>query len=209
MNNLGSNGITAMIVLIAIMLVAVATAGIITGSTTDGTTDTTADIDQMTQEVIDEISTYLQIKDQKGKFYQINDEYKIKKIAILVSPLVSQNIDVTQLTIQLDNGENVRILTHINSDKFGNNNLFSHPLWDDINGTNFGLISMIDMDNSISDYDVINENTDNCYVVFELPDSMSMIKYQELTVKLFPSSGIAKTLNLKAPMPMKSVITFE
>jgi len=208
MNNWGSNGITGMIILIAIMLVTVTAAGIITGSTTEGTTDT-EDLDQLAQEVIDEISTYLQIKDQKGKFYQINDEYKIKRIAILISPLVSQEIDATQLTIQLDNGENVRILSCIGSAKIDNSNLFGHSLWNNINGTNFGLISIIDQDGSISDYNVINENTDNCYIVFELPSSMTMEKYQELIVKLFPSSGIAKTLNLRAPMPMKSVITFE
>jgi len=205
MNNWGSNGITSMIILIAILLVGIAAAGVMTASTT---TDT-EDIEQLTQEVVDEISTYLQIKDQKGKFYQINDEYKIKKIAILVSPLVSQEVDVTQLTIQLDDGENVRILSHIDSSEIGNNNLFGHSLWSNINGTNFGLISIMDLDSSISDYNIINENTDNCYIVFELPASMTMKKYQELTVTIFPSSGIVKTLNLKAPMPMKSVITFE
>jgi len=208
MNNWGSNGITGVIILIAIMLVTVTAAGIITGSTTEGTTDT-EDLDQLAQEVIDEISTYLQIKDQKGKFYQINDEYKIKRIAILISPLVSQEIDAAKLTIQLDNGENVRILSCIGSDKIDNSNLFGHSLWNNINGTNFGLISILDQDSSISDYNVINENTDNCYIVFELPSSMTMKKYQELIVKLFPSSGIAKTLNLRAPMPMKSIITFE
>lgn len=208
MNNWGSNGITSMIILIAIMLVAVTAAGVMTASTTETGVDT-QDIDQLTQEVIDEISTYLQIKDQKGKFYQIEGEYKIKKIAILISPLVSQEIDVTQLTLQLDNGENVRILSYVNSAKIGNSNLFDHSLWNNINGTNFGLISIIDQDSSISDYNVINENTDNCYIVFELPSSMTMHKYQEMTVKLFPSSGITKTLNLKAPMPMKSIITFE
>jgi len=208
MNNWGSNGITGMIILIAIMLVTVTAAGIITGSTTESTADT-EDLDQLAQEVIDEISTYLQIKDQKGKFYQINDEYKIKRIAILISPLISQEIDATQLTIQIDNGENVRLLSYVNSAKIGNSNLFDHSLWSNVNGTNFGLISIIDQDSSISDYNVINENTDNCYIVFELPSSMTMKKYQELIVKLFPSSGIAKTLNLRAPMPMKSVITFE
>ena len=208
MNNWGSTGITSMILLIAILLVGIAAAGVMTASTTESTTGT-QDIDEMTQEVIDEISTYLQIKDQKGKFYQINDEYKIKKVAILVSPLVSQDVDLTQLTIQLDNGENVRMLTYVDSSKIGSENLFGHSLWSKINGTTFGMISIMDQDSSISDFDVINENTDNCYVVFELPDSMTIKKYQELTVILFPSSGIVKTLNLRAPMPMKSVITFE
>ena len=76
MNNRGSNGITATILLMAILLVTVVAAGVITGSTTEETIDTD-EIEQMTQEVFDEISTYLQIKDQKGKFYQIDDEYKI------------------------------------------------------------------------------------------------------------------------------------
>ncbi len=208
MNNWGSNGITSMIILISVMLIAVVAAGVITGSTTESSVDTT-DIDELTQEVIDEISTYLQIKDQKGKFYQINDEYKIKKIAILISPLVSQDVDMTQLTVQIDNGEFVRILSYVKSAKIEDYSLFEHQIWDDVNGTNFALISIMDMDNSISDYNVINENTDNCYLVFELPEPMRMQKYQKLNVKLFPSSGITKTLTLKAPMPMNKVITFE
>ncbi len=208
MNNWGSNGITATILLMAMLLVTVVAAGVITGSTTEETVDTD-EIEQMAQEVFDEISTYFQIKDQKGKFYLIDDEYKIKKIAILVSPLVSQEVDVTQLTIQIDDGENVRILSFTNSSDIGSESLFGHNLWSNINGTNFGLLSILDRDSSISNYNIINENTDNCYIVFELPDFMNMQKYQELTVKLFPSSGITKTLNLKAPMPMKSVITFE
>lgn len=208
MNDWGSNGIIATILLMAMLLVTVVAAGVITGSTTEETVDTD-EIEQMAQEVFDEISTYFQIKDQKGKFYLIDDEYKIKKIAILVSPLVSQEVDVTQLTIQIDDGENVRILSFTNSSDIGSESLFGHNLWSNINGTNFGLLSILDRDSSISNYNIINENTDNCYIVFELPDFMNMQKYQELTVKLFPSSGITKTLNLKAPMPMKSVITFE
>jgi archaellin len=208
MNNIGSSGITSTIILIAMILVTITAAGIITSSTTNNNIDT-EDITRLTNEILDEISTYLQIKDQKGKYYLINNEYQIKKIAILVSPLISQNIDVSKLMIQIDNGENIRILSFADSAKISDNSLFEHPLWQYIDGTNFGLITILDIDNSISDYNIINENTDNCYIIFELPTSMTMQKYQELTVRLFPSSGISRTLNLKAPMPMKSIVTFE
>lgn len=208
MDNLGSNGITSIIILIAIILAAITTVGIITGSTIDSSSDT-KDIEELAYDVVNEISTYIQIKDQKGKYSYINNEYQIKKIAILVSPLFSQDIDVSQLMIQIDNGENVRILNFACSSKIGNNGLFEHYIWEYINGTNFGLISIIDIDNSISDNNIINQNTDNCYIVFELPMSMTMRKYQEIKVTLFPASGITRTVNLKAPPPIKSIITFE
>jgi hypothetical protein len=36
-----------------------------------------------------------------------------------------------------------------------------------------------------------------------------MIKGDSLTVTLFPSSGISKTIILEAPLPMSRVITFD
>ena len=73
----------------------------------------------------------------------------------------------------------------------------------------FGFISVVDLDESLVDFNVINDYSDNAYVVFRLPNDMALLKYEKITVTLFPSTGITRTIALKAPMPMSSVITFE
>lgn len=208
MNNWGSQGITAMIVLIAFMLIGVTAASVLTEDSTS--TITEEDVNQLMDEIVDELCSYLQIRDQKGKYYKIDGQLEIQKIALLISPLVSQNIDLSQLTVQIDNGEMVKILT--NSDicsKLESNTLFDHSIWDNLDGENFGFISIIDLDNSIKDFNVINENSDNAYIVFKLPSDFTMQKRDKIIVKLFPSEGVVKTIILEAPLPMTLVVTFE
>jgi archaellin len=207
MSNWRSSGLTMMILLIVILLLAISVASIITDETSSATSDYY--VDEFTNEIFDEITSYIQIKDQKGKFSGINNEKRIEKIALLISPMISQEIDLSLLNIQIDNGEEVRILTYNNSEKINFQSLFGHNLWDNLNGDNYGLISLIDLDDSISNYDSINENSDNAYLIFKLPYSMTMVKYDRIIVTLFPSSGIARTTVLVAPLPIKSIITFE
>jgi len=208
MSNWRNTGITMMILLVAILLIAITVSSVMTEQATSTTTD--YDIDQMTDEIINEITSYLQIKDQKGKYVDIDGEKRIQKIAILISPLVSQEIDLSQLTIQLDNGEIVRMLEYTNiADKINQQTLFEHNMWDILDGNSYSFITISDLDNSIVEYNILNENSDNAYLIFKLPSDMTLKKYDQLTVTLFPSSGITKIISLKAPMPMRSVITFE
>jgi len=208
MNNWGSNSISAMVILIVVMLVAITAASVITGETSSATTD--PDIDQMASEIIDQISTNLWIDEEMGKYYDISGVQKIEKIALKISPLVSVDVDFTQLNIQINNGESVRILSYCgNSAKWSPHPLFEHPLWNNINGSNFGFLTISDSDNSITDFNTINDYSDNAYVVFKLPTDMALAKGDKITVMLFPSTGITKTTTLKAPMPMTSVVSFE
>jgi len=201
-------GVTIVILMISLMLIGVTVASVLTGQTTGTTTE--QDYEQILNEAVDEISTYITIKDQKGQFNLINGEQRIDKIALWISPLVSQEIDVSQLTIQLDNGKDVMFLTYIgNAEDMLTNSLFNHPIWNNMNGSNFGFISVVDLDESLVDFNLINDYSDNAYVVFQLPNDMALLKYEKITVTLFPSTGITRTIILKAPMPMSSVITFE
>ena len=196
--------LTTLILLISMLLIGVTVADVITDGTSDSTTE--SDIDQMVQQIEDEISTYIQIKDIKGKYIQ----NQIERIAILISPMVTQQINMTDLSIQIDNGEYVRILTHQGqAEKIESNSLFQHNVWNNITQDYYGIISIVDLDSSIDRYSIINENTDNAYIIIKLPDNMKMEKYDTITLTLFPSTGITRTINLKAPMPMKTIITFE
>ena len=208
MGNFRTTGITTLILLIVTMVILTSIASIITGEDT-GATTTEQDYDQMVDDVVNEISTYISIKDTKGKFYGTPGNQKIQKIALLISPMVTQEIDFSQLTVQIDNGEIVNILYYKDSEKIGTNHLFEHNIWDNLDGSNFSLISISDYDSSISDFDLLNDNSDNAYLIIKLPQSFYMEKYDVLKVTLFPSTGITRTIILKAPMPMTNVITFD
>ena len=209
MGNLRSSGLTYLMILLVTMIIVFAAASVITGETTNSTT-TESDYEQILDDVLDDISTYIQVKDQKGKFYKINDEYKIQKIAVLISPLITKEIDLSKLTIQIDNGELVNILYYQNGvDIISSNSLFEHSIWNNLNGSNFSLISINDLDKSIVNFDTFNKNSDMAYLVFKLPDSFAMKKYDTIKLTMFPDSGITRTIILEAPMPITSVITFE
>ena len=208
MTNWGSQGITAMIVLIAFMLIGVTAASVLTEDTSS--TINEQDASQLINEIVDELCSYLQVKDLKGKYCKNNEKYEIQKIAMLLSPLVSQEIDLSQFTVQLDNGEDVKILTNNQiSSNLDSNTLFENNIWENIDEEHFGFISITDLDSSIVNYNVFNENSDNAYIVFNLPNGFTMQKKDKIIVKLFPAEGVVKTIILEAPLPMTSVVTFE
>ena len=149
------------------------------------------------------------IKDQKGKVNEINGERRVDKIALYITPLVSQEIDVSSLNIQLNNGETVMFLSYEGSENLGSNSIFKHTIWNYMDGSNFGFISIIDLDNSLVNFDSLNDCSDNAYLVFELPEDMALAKHDKLVITLFPSTGISKTMVLKTPLLINSIVTFE
>ncbi len=208
MGKLFTTGLTSSILIVAILLIGMTVASVISSETTDSISE--QDLEDITQETIDEISTYILIKDKIGKFMEVNGEQRIGKIALWITPLVSQEIDVSQLTIQLNNGENVLFLKYSNNSvDLGQYSLFEHIIWDNINGSNFGFVSIIDLDASLVNLDTFNDCSDNAYVVFRLPEFMALSKHEKIIVTLFPSTGITRVLELKAPLPIKSVVTFD
>jgi len=207
MNKLTTISIT-IILLVSLILIGITTASVLTDSNTIFTEET--NLDKITNEVIDEISTYIQIKDLKGKFYEIDGVKKIQKIAILISPLVSQEITLSKLLIQLNNGESLKILTYSSYAKsLEKNSIFEHNIWNNLGEENFGFIGISDLDDSLVNYDTINDYSDNVYIVFKLPKDMALAKHEKIIVTLFPSNGIKRVIELKAPLPIKSVVTFE
>ena len=208
MGKLFTTGLTSAILIVSLLLISITVAEVITSETTGSISE--QDLEQMTQETIDEISTYILIKDKIGKFREIDDDLKIEKIALWITPLITQEIDVKQLTIKLNNGESVIFLTYSNNSvALEQYSLFEHSIWNIINGSNFGFISIVDMDESLVYYDSFNDYSDNAYVVFRLPESMTLSKHEKIIITLFPSTGITRTIELKAPLPIKSIVTFD
>lgn len=203
-----TTGLMIIIFLVSLLLIGITTASVIS----DGNSGITkqANLEKITNEVLDDILTYIQIRDQKGKFYEIDGVNKIQKIAILISPLVTQDIRLSKLTIQLNNGESLHQLTYSKcAESINKNSIFEHNIWENITGENFGFISICDLDESIARYALMNDYSDNAYLIFRLPSEMMLARHEKIIVTLFPSTGMTKVIELQAPLPIKSIITFE
>ena len=205
MNDKGNLGLITGILLIGFILIGAVSASVIMNSTTS-TTD--RDLNQMTNEVVDEISTYLQIKNIIGKYQTIQGEQKIQQIAILIKPLVSLDIDITHMIIKISNGEQLYILYYDgNAAPIGTYSLFNHPLWDALTENTYTIIPIIDDDCSMTTYHTINKNTDTAFILVKLPNDIAMKKGDNLQVTLIPSPGMERTVTLEAPLPTSHVVT--
>jgi archaellin len=194
MGSLRSTALISMILLVTFILLGLVVASVITGITSETTGATEEhNYDQMVEETIDELTTYIQIRDQKGKYYEVDSQMEIQKIALLISPLVSQDIDVTGFTIMLDNGENVRVLYYSgSSSNLDSYTLFEHIIWDSLDSNDFSF----------------NDYRDNAYLIFKLPPDMQLCKKDKMVITLFPSLGIDRTIFLEAPPALTSVVDF-
>lgn len=205
MNNRGNLGLISGILLIGFVLIGAVSASVLLNNTTS---ITNTDLNQLTNEVIDEISTYIQIKTVVGKFQSIHGDQQIQKIAILIKPLVSFNIDITHMIIKISTSNQLYILYfNGNTSPIGPYSLFDHPLWDTLIENNYTIIPLIDDDSSIMKYHAINKNTDNAFLLLNLPDDCAMKKGDILEITLIPSPGTERTVILEAPLPTSHVVT--
>ena len=204
MNNQGATGIATAILLISFILIGATAASVIMG---DSGNNPEENYEEILEEALDEISTYIQIKDALGKYNSTTEEQHIQKIAILIKPLFSIDIDASKLVIKLNNGKQIKMLYYNRQAEFiSSNSLFEHPIWTTMTDTDFGFIVILNKDQSIIDYGTINDNTDMTYIIIKLPNDFTMKKGDTLELTLSPSTGVTKTINLKAPLPIKQIV---
>jgi len=211
-NDGGSVGISTLIILIATILIG-ATAASVMISETNGSSpeDDLAEIaDQVVDESLDEITTYIDIRERYGKFYGAPGQLKIEKIALSIRSFISKTIDISNISISLNNGEMIKTLTYSEESKLiGSNSVFEHPIWDNITVNLFGLIVTRDIDNSLIDFHAITQSSDSAYLIIKLPEDMALSKGESIIVNIIPANGIIRSIELKAPMPIKRVIIFD
>lgn len=204
MANHGATGIATAILLISFILIAATVASVVVGNSRKSSED---DFEQTVNEIVDEISTYLQIKDVMGKYSSVNGEQRIQRLVILIKPLVSVNLDVSELMVKLCNGEQVRILSYSGQAAFlQSNSLFKHPLWDSTDENCFSLIVTLDGDRSMVDYHMIDDNTDWAYIIITLSEDFALKQDDSMEITLFSSTGIPRTITVEAPLPIKSLV---
>jgi len=155
----------------------------------------------MISNVLNDISSYIQIKDMTGKY----SDGEIHQVAILMSSLLKTNIDISNITIKLAGNDDVRIQQYNGVVKeIGSESLFTHSIWKNVTTDTFALLVIRDSDNSLEN-DILNN--DLAYIVIELPNGMK--KGELLEVTLFPSLGVQRTIVLEAPLPIKSVVRLD
>jgi archaellin len=205
MNDQAQLGVVTMILLIVFLLIGGVSASILL---TEQTTFSEEDLNHMTDEIVDELCSYLQIKQIIGKYQILQGQQTIQQIAVLIKPLVTQDIDISSMTITLDNGEQLQVLFYIRyAAPIGSRALFDHPLWDNTSSGSFSILSIIDDDNSIIRSHVINKNNDMAFILIRLPGNMAIQYGDQIKMTLTPSPGVGRTVLLEPPMPMKSLVT--
>jgi len=205
MHNQGNLGITAGILLIIFILI-----GAVAGSVIINGTQNVSDLDltKITNDVLDEITTHLQVKNVIGKYENIQGKQSIQKIAIFIKPLVSIDIDMAKIRIMISNGEDLRILFYSGQAASINSySLFNHPLWDSMNEDTYSLISTVDDDSSMEQYHTMNKNTDMAFVILKLPTNATLVYGESLQITLTPSPGNECTITLEPPIPTTHVVS--
>ncbi len=205
MNDTGNLGLTTAIILIVFILIA-AVAGSVIIQTTQNVSD--QDLTSITNDALDEIITYIQIKNVVGKYENIQGQEGIYRIALLVKPLVSVHLDIEKMTIMISTGDDLRILPFSGqAASLKSCSLFGHPLWDTFDEGSFGVLSTVDDDNSMTDFHLINKNTDMGLIIIKLPATAPLHYDESLKLTLIPSPGNECSVTLEPPLPTTRVVT--
>jgi archaellin len=206
MNDSAKLGVITGIFLLIFLLIGAVCASVLVTSSKEISEE--EDLNKIVNEVVDELCSYLQIKHIVGKYHMIQGEQKINKIAILITPLVSQTIDMSHMTLKLCDGEHYHLLFYNGeAGSIHSHSLFEHPLWDSLDSGSFSLLSTIDDDNSIIHSHLINKNTDMVFIILQLSDDTALKNGDQFEITILPSPGTGRTVHLEAPLPIKNVVT--
>jgi len=205
MNTEGNLGFIPAILLIVFMLIGATAASVIMNKTTNSSEK---DYTQMVNEVVDDLSNYITINNVVGKYDEVNGKYQIQKLAIMIRPLISTQIDTSKIIIKISNGEHLYILSPTGQvTLIGTSSVFSNPVWGNTPQGTFSFISIVDDDSSLINHKVINKNTDTQFIIINLPQDLIMHYGDTMDVALIPSPGTQRTLALEAPLPTTHVVS--
>ena len=190
--------------LIASVLVAGSASTMLSGESDDFGQDA----QKILNDVMVEITTYLQIQDVFGKYYNSGEDRAIERIVIVAKQYIHTPVNLSDLAIQLCNNEDVVFLEYSGqSHDVGSNALFSHPAWESLESGEFGVLVANDNDRSVLDYGIING--DLIHIIVSLPDQFKMKGKDSVTVSIVPNNGITTSIDLESPsFHEKNVISF-
>lgn len=165
------------------------------------------EVNELLDEIYDDISTYIKIDRALGKYQIVNDQRILSQIAIQVHSLFTKDIQISDMVIEISNGNQIHYFSNINEyDILGNHSLFSHPLISQLSDGSFGVISISDKDDSISGQQLINHNSDRLFIIINLTNVMKIKSGDYLSLTLVPSVGTIRTIEITSPFSTKSVV---
>ncbi len=169
---------------------------------------TEEDLQEMIETVYDDVSSYMNIDDIIGKFHRVQQDRLIKQIAIQIHPQFSTNIKLSELMIELSNGNQI-IFLYPNGycADISNETLFNHGLWGDLGNSSFGILSIFDEDNSMKQSHLINQHSDRLFIIFNVPPSLKLQRGDTIKINLYPSTGVKKELDIKIPFSVDPVLS--
>jgi len=162
-------------------------------------------INQYVDQTIDEITSYIQIKNMYGQF-STDKPYHISKIGVMISPMFQNNVDVSNIIIQVQTKNTVFIYTYnYQVLSLKTNSLFTNPLWNELNAQSFGIISIIDKDASIMNHHVLSDSSDLLFLAFLIPNDV-ITKGDYVTITISSGDIMQKTISFSTPLPSKNIV---
>lgn len=198
----GTTAIPLIAILVAILLIALTASSMITTETVDSEEE----FEQYLNDTLQEITSYLKIQDVYGK-YTSNSPPKLTQIVILLTPIFHNTINISEWIIQIQTTNSLLIQTYNSSAALDSNSVFDHPLWDQLQPNAFGLISIHDSDGSLKNYNSFSDISDQAFLIIKLPEDQGILKGEHVIVSLTPGTGVKKTFEFKAPLPINQIVS--
>jgi archaellin len=192
MNNHGVAGVTAITLLGGVVIASAASSVVLQSSETLSST-----ADQMINDIIKGITTYLSVDDIMGKYYITNGTRQVERIVLLLKQPVKSPLDLSEITLKLSNNDDVILLQYSgHAAEYNSKGMFDNQVWETMNDT-YGVIIVHDKDHSVTEYHVMND--DIIFLAIQLPSQFTMGDGESITIAILPDNGIITTLVLETP----------
>lgn len=198
-----SIGISSVILLVAILLIAATVGSVITETSQEVSEE---DINILVEDAVKEITSYIQIKNILGKYYAFENTYTLQKIMILITPLFHVDYDLSTLVIQLQTKDMVTNLYYTQQAVVPKGDLFADSNWNQEKENVFNCLISLDTDDSVKQYNILNDPTDMVYLTIDLPQSMYLYKGDSMKISLIAGTGILRSISIKAPVPINKIV---
>ncbi len=198
-----SIGIASVILIVAVLLIAATVGSVLTDTSQDISEE---DINILVDDAVKEITSYIQIKSILGKYYPYENTFALQKIMLLITPLFHVNYDLSTLVIQLQTKDMVTDLYYTQQVAVPKGDLFADSNWNQEKGNVFSCLISLDADDSVQQFNILNDPTDMVYLTIDLPQSMYLYKGDSMKISLIAGTGVLRSISIKAPVPINKIV---
>lgn len=161
----------------------------------DSSEDFNQDVEKLINDITEDVMTYIEIKGIIGRYNGTGEKREIDKILILMKLLFDGSINVSDLKVGVDDGKSMILMGYNGFATLqGSGSLFDIAVW----GKGFGLIVILDRDNSICEESIINHG-DVFFMAIELPSSFHVKAGDDFRIYVVPPSGTIRMMDIYAP----------